>query len=82
MTSIDSTTGSDHLAEGVQAYRRLAAIDPPAMRSLAAELERLADESSVSAVQQGTAEAAVKASRDADRAAAAHAALASPEPER
>ena len=78
MTS--DTNHSDVLASNVEAYQRLAAMDPPAMRSLAAELERLAEESSALATQRGTAEAAATAGRRADRAAAAHAALASPEP--
>jgi hypothetical protein len=80
MTLTSDTNHSDVLASNVEAYQRLAAMDPPAMRSLAAELDRLADESSALAVQQGTAETAATAGRSVERAAAARAALASPEP--
>ena len=62
-------------------YRRLAAMDPPAMRSLIVELRRLYDESSASAMQQASPEAAARAGRHAQRAAAAQAALASVEAE-
>jgi hypothetical protein len=61
-------------------YRRLAAMDPPALHSLAAELQRLSDESSASAVQAAPTTQA-KARRDAQRAAAARAALDSVESE-
>ena len=44
------------------------------------ELTRIADESSARTVRQGTLEAAARADRDAQRAAAAQAALASIEP--
>ncbi len=75
-----STKHPEGLANSVEVYQRLAAMDPPAMRSLAAELERLADESSAVAVQAGSAEAAARAGRSAERAAAAQAALAGPDP--
>jgi hypothetical protein len=63
----------------MRAYRRLAAIDPPVLRSLIVELTRLSDESAASAVREGTAEAANRADRNAQRVAAARAALASTE---
>jgi hypothetical protein len=63
-------------ATHIHVYRRLAAIDPPALRSLIVELTRLSDESAASAVQEGTAEAVARADRNAQRAAAARAALA------
>jgi hypothetical protein len=63
----------------MRAYRRLAAIDPPVLRSLIVELTRLSDESAASAVREGTAEAATRADRNAQRVAAARAALASTE---
>jgi hypothetical protein len=62
-------------------YRRLAAMDPPALRSLAGELKRLSDESSASAGLQAAPAARARAGRDAQRAAAARAALASVESE-
>jgi hypothetical protein len=62
-------------------YRRLAAMDPPALHSLAAELQRLSDESSASAVHQAAPTTEAKARRDAQRAAAARAALDSVESE-
>jgi hypothetical protein len=63
-------------------YRRLALIDPPAMRSLIVELSRISAESSALAMRTGTPEAAARAGRDAQRAADAHAALASTSTER
>ncbi len=67
----------DDLAEMIAMYRRLATMDPPALRSLAVELERLAEESSASAALQAAPAFAMKARRDAQRASAARAALAS-----
>ena len=64
----------DGVAEMVTMYQRLAAMDPPALRSLAVELQRLSDESSVGALQ-ATALQHAKARRDAQRAAAARVAL-------
>ncbi len=61
----------------IDTYRRLAAMDPPAMRSLIVELMRVSDESAASAVQEGTPEAVARADRHAQRAAAAQAALGS-----
>ena len=58
---------------------RLAAIDPPVLRSLIVELTRISPESAAGAAQAGTAEAAALANRNAQRAAAARAALASAE---
>jgi hypothetical protein len=57
-------------------YRRLAAMDPPALRGLIVELLRLADESAGLAVEEGTAEAVARADRHAQRAADAQTALA------
>ena len=68
------------LAAVTKMYERLAAMDPPAMRSLVVELARIARESSARAVRQETPEATATAGRNAQRAAAAQAALASIEP--
>lgn len=57
-------------------YRRLAIMDPPAMRSLAGELQRIADESLASAGLRGDAAADARAGQDARRASAAQLALA------
>ena len=62
-------------------YRRLAAMDPPALRSLAVELERLSNESFASVALQASPAERSKARRDAQRAAAARAVLASVESE-
>lgn len=59
----------------ITAYRRLAAMDPPAMRSLVGELKRMSDESFASAGQQASPAAQARARRDAHRAAAARAVL-------
>ena len=75
------TNPGDDVAEMLTMYRRLAAMDPPALRALAAELERLSDESSASAALQALPSTQAKARRDAERAAAARAALASVESE-
>jgi hypothetical protein len=64
------------LSCAIESYRRLATMDPPAMRSLVAELDRISRESAASAVQQATADAAARADRHARRAAAARAVLA------
>ena len=72
---------AEELAEVMKTYRRLAAMDPPAMRSLIVELMRLSDDSSVSAMELGSPEAVARADRDARRAAAAQAALAAVEAE-
>jgi hypothetical protein len=66
----------DGVAEMVTMYERLAAMDPPALRSLALELQRVADESSAGGLQ-ATLPQQSKARRDAQRAAAARHALAS-----
>jgi hypothetical protein len=58
-----------------EAYRRLAIMDPPAMRSLLDELSRISMESSASAAQLRTPEARTRAGRDAQRADDAQAAL-------
>jgi uncharacterized membrane-anchored protein len=57
-------------------YRRLATMDLPVLRSLVVDLRRVSDESAASAVREGTAEALARAHRNAQRAAAAEAALA------
>ena len=58
-------------------YRRLANMDPPALRSLAVDLERLSEASSASVALQPSSITEAQALRDARRAAAARAALAS-----
>ncbi len=70
--SVDSVALTD-------AYRRLAAMDPPALRSLIVELSRISHESSALARRRGTPDASARAARDAQRAAAAQAALDSAE---
>ena len=67
------------MAMTVHVCRRLAAIDPPVLRSLIVELTRISAESAAAAAQAGTAEAAALANRNAQRTAAARAALASAE---
>jgi hypothetical protein len=59
----------------IEPYRRLAAMDPPAMRSLVEELSQISLNSSASAAQQRTPEARARARRDAQRADDAQAAL-------
>jgi hypothetical protein len=71
----------DGVAEMVTIYQRLAAMDPPALRSLAVELQRLSNESSAAAALQATPPQHSKARRDAQRAAAARVALAAVEAE-
>ena len=63
----------------VNVYRRLAAMDPPVLQSLIVELNRVSDESAAFAALDGTDDAAARADRDAQRAAAARAALNFPE---
>jgi hypothetical protein len=75
------TDADDDVSEMLTMYRRLAIMDPPALRALAAELERLSDESSASATLQPLPATQAKARRDAQRSAAARAALASVESE-
>jgi hypothetical protein len=74
--SIRADPGDD-VVEMIAMYRRLATMDPPALRSLAADLQRLSDESSASAALQTAPAIQAQARRDAQRAAAARAALAS-----
>jgi hypothetical protein len=57
-------------------YRRLATMDPPAMRALLVDLIRLSDESAALAELRPSVETIARAARDAQRAAAAQAALA------
>ncbi len=73
---IHTDPGND-VAERIAMCRRLATMDPPALRSLAVELQRLSEESSASAALQAAPAIEAKARRDAQRAAAAQAALAS-----
>jgi hypothetical protein len=75
------TDADDDIADMLTMYRRLAAMDPPALRALAADLERLSNESSASATLHSLPAIQAKARRDAQRAAAARAALASLESE-
>lgn len=56
-------------------YRRLTLMDPPALRALAGELERMSDDSSASAALKASPAAQAKARREAQCAAAARAAL-------
>jgi hypothetical protein len=63
----------------VDVYRRLAAMDPPVLQSLILELNRASDESAAFAALEGTDDAGARADRDAQRAAAARAALNFPE---
>jgi hypothetical protein len=72
--SIHSDPGND-LAEMIATYRRLATMDPPALQSLAVDLQRLSDESAASAARHAAPAIQTKARRDAQRAAAAWAAL-------
>ena len=76
--SIYSDPG-DEVAEIKEMYRRLATLDPPALRSLAVELQRESDESASSATLHATPGTRAKARRDAQRASAARAALSSVE---
>ena len=71
------TDADDDVGEMLTMYRRLDAMDPPALRWLAAELERLSNESSASAALLAPPATQARARRDAQRAAAARAALAS-----
>jgi hypothetical protein len=77
----DGLREAEDLAEVMKTYRRLATMDPPAMRSLIVELMRLSDESSVLAMELGSPKAVARAGRDARRVAAAQAALAAVEAE-
>jgi hypothetical protein len=70
------------VAEMIAMYRRLATMDPFALRALAVDLQRLCDESATSAALVATPANQAKARRDAQRVAAALAALAPIETER
>lgn len=72
-------TASEDLDQLIAMYRRMASMDPPALRSLAGELQRMSDESTASASPGAGRAALTRAGRDAQRASAAHAALASVE---
>ena len=81
MTSLrlSHPAASENMDDLIATYRRLASMDPPALRSLAGELQRMSDESIASASLQPGPAAQTRAGRNAQRAAAAHAALASVE---
>ena len=70
-----SDRGGD-LEEAVTVYQRMAEMDAPALRSLAAELQRMSEESLESAVLRASSAAQARARQAAQRAAAAHEALA------
>lgn len=72
---------TDDVAGLMATYRRLAEMDPHALRSLAGELQRISDESSASAGLLVDPAALARVGRDARRAAAAWAALATIETE-
>ena len=78
---LNRSTTTEEIAELTATYRRLAAMDPPALRSLAGELKRISDESLRSASLESGPDAQTRAGRDAQRAAAAQAALACVESE-
>jgi len=73
--SADEATVPADLDGAIASYQRLAAMDPPALRSLVAELNQISLESAASAEEQATPEALARADRSARRAAAARAAL-------
>ena len=68
---------SKALEEMLAVFRRLAEMDPPALRALAGELKRLSDESFASAALETGPAAKARARLDAQRSDAAQAALAS-----
>ena len=72
---------SEDIDQLIAVYRRMASMDPPALRSLAGELQAMSDESTASASLQPGAAAQMQAGRDAQRAAAVRAALAAVESE-
>jgi hypothetical protein len=80
MSTSSQTHRPDDAATMNAAYRRLAEFDPPAMRALAAELERVAQESSREAALRPAAATDALAGRNARRARAAWAALAALDP--
>jgi uncharacterized membrane-anchored protein len=77
--SRDTVPGRPQIAGDTTTYRRLAMMDLPVLRSLIVELRRVSNESAASALREGTALAAGRANRDAQRATAAEEALASAE---
>jgi hypothetical protein len=56
-------------------YRRLGAMDQPALRALVADLQLISDESRLLAMDRDSAETSFRARRDARRVQAARAAL-------
>ena len=77
--SSDALRGPADIAADTTPYFRLATMDLPVLRSLIVELRRVSDESAAAALRDGTAEAAARAIRNAQRVAAADEALASAE---
>jgi hypothetical protein len=77
--STDTLGAPAQNAADATTYRRLATMDLPVLRSLIVELRRVSNESAASALREGTALAAGRANRDAQRATAAEEALASAE---
>ena len=73
------SAATEDIDQLITMYRRMASMDPHALRSLAGELQRMSDESSASASLQPGSAAQARAGRDAQRAAAVQAALASVE---
>ena len=67
----------DDAVEVVAMCRRLGTMDPPALRSLAVDLQRMSDESSASPALRAVPAIEAKAGRHAQHAAAVRAALAS-----
>ena len=76
-TPLKDADRADDLEAAVTAYQRMAEMDPPALRSLAGELQRISDESSALAALEAGPAAHAQARRAAQRAAAANEALAS-----
>lgn len=74
--SADTLRARAQSAPDATTYRRLATMDLPVLRSLVVELRQVSNESAASAVREGTALAAARASRAAQRATAAEEALA------
>lgn len=78
---LKDVAASDDIDKLMATYRRLAVMDPSALRSLAGELKRISEHNSASAGPQAGPAAQARPGRDARRAAAAQAAPASVESE-
>ena len=74
---LNSVAATDDIELLLATYRRLAAMDLPALRSLAGELTRISQESLASAGLGADPAAQARAGRDARRAEAAQAVLGS-----